>query len=170
MSSTAFRLLLLAGLLCLLSACSTLGRKEEMTGIAASMTIVNQHSGAVSVSVTGSDERLVTAAVFSESLIQTIKDTRLFSSASPAKGGPYELSVVLLSMSHPFLAFVADMSSQWTLRAADGKEIWTETIHASGRSSQFAGVARVRASYEGAARSTIEIGITKLSALKLDPR
>jgi uncharacterized membrane protein len=157
--------LVAAALLLGLAGCSTVGRKEEVVGSQAAIKIVNRHTGAVTVSVIGGDERLITGQVFSDALLQTLGDNKIFSSASAAKGGNYELNVVIMSMSHPFLAYVADMTTLWTLRTPEGKELWSETINASGHSAQFGGVARTRASFEGAARASIEIGVSKLSEL-----
>lgn len=157
----------ICAVLFLVAGCSTVGRVNEVAGNQEQIKLVNRFTNSVSVTVSGGDERFVSSKVFSAALIKTIRDTRLFQSASTAKGGDYELSVVILSMSHPFLAFVANMSSLWTLRTPDGKELWSETIKASGHSSAFGGVQRIRASYEGAARAVIENGLSEVSALNI---
>ena len=70
-------------------------------------------------------------------------------------------------MVHSFFGHEYYVTSLWTLSNSDGEELWSETIESTGESNTFAGVSRMRESAERAAKASIELGVTRLSALDL---
>jgi len=159
--------MLFGGVVLLMAACSTSGRVSEIAGTRDTIAMTHRHEASVSVFVTGGDESFVSSKTFGESLVRTIESTGLFSSATLAGSGTYDLSVVILSMTHSWWGDEYSVSSLWTLSSADGKEIWSETIGGTGTSDIMGGNARMRESSERAAKSAIEMGVAKLSALEL---
>lgn len=150
-----------------LAGCSTASRLEELLPPSGEVAVVNRHATDVLVSVTGGDELTVSNRTFNSALVQTLNNTGVFSSARNYGVSKYKLIVVILTLERSAFGSQVDISSHWILRGADGTEVWSDSVTGTGNSYAFAGVARIRASHEGAAKAAIIEGVGKLSQLSL---
>ena len=154
-------------LVLMVAGCSTASRLEEVVPPTGAVAVDNRHNADVKVKVSGGDELTVSNRTFGSALVQTLNNTRVFSSARTYGVSKYELIVVILTLEKSAFGGEVNFSSHWILRTADGKELWSDTVNGTGTSYAFAGVARIRASHEAAAKDTIIQGVEKLSRLSI---
>ena len=114
-----------------------------------------------------SDEDL--KAAIEEAVIQS----KLFTSIVQGKGGDYELSVRVTTLSKPIFGgtFTVDMETAWSLtKVADRSVALRKSVKSSGSatmSEAFAGVTRLRLAVEAAARANISQGLKAIAELNL---
>ncbi len=161
----------------LLGGCATPTTSQGMT--ATGIQTTTKHAKSVGVTTAGGQETEATGkaqisnAAFSQALINSINNSKTFSSAVQGKGGDYQLTVTIFNMEQPSfgLSFTVKLEAGWTLTRADtGAVVWQESIkseHTATTSDAFAAVERLRLATEGAARNNIAQGLTKISSLKL---
>lgn len=150
-----------------ITACSMVGRLEEVRPDPANLIVSHRHSGSVIVRVAGGDDQFVSRATFEQALIDSINATKVFESASLSGAAPYELRVMTIQKKHSTMGGDHWTSTEWMLRDSNSTEIWRQKIEAKGESMQFGGTDRLRSSAERSSRAVISKGISALSKLKL---
>ncbi|RBA23975.1 hypothetical protein [Herminiimonas fonticola] len=144
-----------------------------------SIKTTNKHAKSVSVNVAGGKETdkigksQIADTAFSQALVDSINNSKTFSSVIQGKGADYLLTVSIFNIDQPSFgfSFTVKMEAGWSLQRADtGAVVWQESIkseHTATTSDAFAGVERLRLANEGAAKNNISQGLSKISALKL---
>lgn len=174
----AVRTLSLCGVLAavaVLTGCATASKPEAM--VATPAVTLARHAQTVSVNTGGGKETSsmgksqISDAAFTDALIASIEKTKVFSSVIKGAGADYLLTVSIVNMDQPSFgfSFTVKMETAWSLKKADGSVVWQELVkaeHTATTSDAFAGVERLRLANEGAARKSIEAGLTKIAALK----
>lgn len=171
-----FRTLILCAAVGILAGCATASKPESM--VAAPAETLARHAKTVAVSTIGGKETSsvgksqISDAAFAQALIASIEKTKVFSAVVQGAGANYMLSVAIISIDQPSfgLSFTVKMETAWTLKKADGSVAWQEVIKAENTattSDAFAGVERLRIANEGAARKSIEAGLSKIAKLSL---
>ncbi len=148
------------------TACSMVGRIEEVRPDPSGVTVNNHHSGRIIVRVAGGDDQFVSRATFQQALIDSINATKVFESAASSGNTPYELRVMTLEKRHSGLGYDHWTSTEWMLRDSKGTEIWRQKIKAKGHAIHFGGTDRFRSSAERSSRAVISVGIKALGELK----
>lgn len=148
------------------TACSMVGRIEEVRPVPDSVAVNIHHRGSVVVRVAGGDDQFVSRTTFQQALIDSINATKLFESATLSGNAPYELRVMTLEKRHSGLGYDHWTSTEWMLRDSKGVEIWRQKIKAKGHAIHFGGTDRFRASAERSSRAVISAGIKALGELK----
>lgn len=150
-----------------LTACSMMGRIEEVRPDPANLVVGHRHSGSVIVRVAGGDDQFVSRATFEQALIDSINATKVFESAFLSGTAPYELRVMTLQKTHSVFGGDHWTSTEWMLRDSSGTEIWRQKIEGKGEAMHFGGTDRLRSSAERSSRAVISEGISALGKLKL---
>jgi hypothetical protein len=160
-----------------LTGCAATPSKPESI-VPPTLNATNKHPQSVAVVVAGGLEsnpatklRLSDATV-TEALVASIEKHEVFSRVIKGNGADYQLAVNLISGDFPAFAgtFTVKAELAWSLKRADGKVVWQESIKTEGTSvagEAFAGVERVRMATERAVRESIAQGLAKISKLNL---
>lgn len=147
--------------------------------VPANVQISKQHQASVAVTTGGGAQTnpmwksQISDADLKQALIDSIKQTKTFSSVVEGKGGKYNLNVAIFNLTQPSMgfSFTVGVEMGWTLTNAEtGAVVWRESIkseHTAGATEAFAGTTRLRMATEGAARNNVSMGLAKLSALSL---
>ncbi len=147
--------------------------------VPANVQVTKQHQASVSVSTGGGAETnpmwksQISDADLKQALVDSIKQSKAFSSVVEGKGGKYNLNVSIFNLTQPSmgLSFTVSVEMGWTLTNAETNAVvWRESIkseHTAGATDAFAGTTRLRMATEGAARNNVSMGLAKLSALSL---
>jgi hypothetical protein len=180
MKTTSFRFLPIAAIVLVAAAvagCASPASRESMAPPAAVAT--KQLPFAVSVDARGGsetgvmDSSNISNADFKAAIESAIAQSRLFRSVVQGKGGDYDLTVTVISLSKPTFgaSMTVDMEAGWMLtRGAEKSVVLRKTIkstHTAAWNEAFAGVTRLRFAVEGAARSNITQGLQAIAALQL---
>ena len=167
----------LCAVVVMIGGCASATTHEGM--VTTKVETVNKHPQSVSVAVTGGKETEATGtpqisdATFKEALVSSIKNSQVFSRVIDGKGGDYLLTVTLFNMQQPLFgaSLTVTLEAGWTLtRASGGKPVWQESIksaHTATFSDAAVAATRLRLATEGAAKKNIEMGLAKISQLKL---
>lgn len=179
-SPVAHKLMAVSALLlaaALAGGCATPTTSQGMTPAAIQTT--TKHAKTVSLNVSGGQETESTGksqisnSAYAQALTDAINNSKIFSSVIQGRSSDYQLNVTIFNMDQPSfgLSFTVKMEAGWQLkRVSDGATVWQESIkseHTATTSDAFAGVTRLRLATEGAARNNIELGLSRISALKL---
>jgi hypothetical protein len=160
-----------------LGGCATGASHDAM--VPTNVTVVKKHAKSVSIEVTGGQETdalgksQISSESFAQALERAITDSQTFSQVIKGSTHDYRLSVVMASLDQPSFgfSFTVKMETGWTLKRADtGAIVWQDAIRSEYTASAgdaFAGVVRLRLATEGAARSNIAQGLSKISQLNL---
>lgn len=173
--ANALRILSLCAALSIVTGCATPSKPEAM--VAAPTTTLARHAQSVSVTTGGGKETSaagksqISDEAFTQALIASIEKTKVFSTVVKGAGADCLLQVSIVNVDQPSFgfSFTVKMETAWTLKKADGSVVWQEVIKAENTattSDAFAGVERLRIATEGAARKSIEAGLTKIAQLK----
>lgn len=147
-------------------ACSSTGRIEELIVNPDEVKISTQHNGSIRISVIGGDKLMVSSELFKTALAESLIKSKVFSSIKDSNTTEYKLFIAILRSESFKLGHGSLMTSQWILHKND-QEVMSETVTGNGSSNNFGGVARMRASAEGASKDTIRNGIEAISNLEL---
>lgn len=159
----------------LLGGCASQATHQGMTPEV--IDTFKKHPLMVSLDVTGgkptdsSGTPQVSDAEFKQALLDAINKSKIFSGVVEGNAGDYSLTVILFNLEQPLFgfSFTVKMEAGWTLkRISDGVVIWQESIkseHTATAGDAFAAVTRLRLATEGAAKSNISQGLSKISKL-----
>jgi hypothetical protein len=175
---TLFYLPILSGLCaCLFTGCASPAKPSAMVPTA--YATAKQHSGSVSVAVTGGNKTNplwksdISSEDFATALTEALNQSALFSSIASGNTD-YRLEIQLIQVMSPNggFTFTSTVVSEWRLvRVRDSAVMSDEYIstHFSATvGDAFAAVKRIRIAIEGAARANIAEGIRRLSELNLE--
>ena len=165
------------GLLLALGGCASPTTHQAM--MPAKLELAQHHAQTVTVTAGGgSDTNALGKSQISDAelrlaVVESIKQTKAFSSVIEGAKGDYLLNVSIFSLTQPSfgMSFTVGIEMGWTLTKADsGAVVWREAIkseHTATVSDAFAGVESLRLATEGAARNNVALGLAKISALSL---
>ena len=140
----------------------------------AEISVARNHASNVSVHTRGGgkDWRISDEAL-RQAIETAVQRSHVFAAVGAEGATDYRLDVVIGKARYPVfgIALKVDLETLWQLQKVQGGDIvWQETIkasHTAAGSEAFAAVVRLRIAAEGAARTCVEQGIAKLSALDI---
>lgn len=161
----------------LLAACASPASRESMSVPTAAIT--KRHSFSVSVEAKGGaetgamDSSNIADGELKAAIENSIIQSSLFKSVVQGKGGDYELTVSITSLTKPLFgaSFTVTMEAGWVLiKASDRSILLRQGVTSSYTASMgdsLVGVTRLRLAVEGAARNNINQGLQAIAGLNL---
>jgi hypothetical protein len=161
----------LFSLLFVAAACSTTAEREAMVPV--DLTIGVQHPASVATTITrGSDvdADTIVDADFLWAVEQAIAKAQVFRAVVPGKDADCLLAVHVAKLTQPSMGanLTVRITTRWTLTTTDGRPLADEVVESSYTAKwgeAFAGMTRLRLATEGAARTNIADGLSRLGRL-----
>ena len=132
---------------------------------------INESSGGIDPKPLWSSQ--ISNTEFTAALTNSLKRSGVFQTVTTGDGVDYVLDVAILDYNQPWNGsnMTVRMETKWVLTDAKTQEIvWSNTFPAAYKAiwiSSLTDTGRIRKAQEGAARTTIEEGIRRLSILEL---
>lgn len=170
-------LTLAGGILTLTSGCASPAATKAMTPT--EFQTATHHPGSVLVHVEGGQETSpdpfvpsisqVDSGSFQQSLLATINESRLFTSAVSDGKADYRLDVSIVKLARKSsLSRWEVMDVRWKLvRSRDAQTLLDELVESTAKAGLGEGFNRGRTTREKVARENIRLGLTKVASLEL---
>lgn len=176
-SFSSHGLLLASAFAIILTGCASPADRGAMTP--QNLNVAKHHPYSLQVETGGGSETgamessNISDADLKAAIEDAVKQSKLFKTVVQGKGGDYELSVSVISLSKPSFGgtFTVNLETAWTLtKASDHSVALRKAVQSSGTATMgeaFAGVTRLRLAVEKAASANIRQGLQAIAALNL---
>jgi hypothetical protein len=169
----------LAATVVMMSGCAAPANQQAMA-VSTPSKALKQHPFSVNVATSGGAETssmgssAIANADLKAAIEKSIVESKLFKDVVQGSGGQYQLNVAVTQIDKPMFgaSFTVTLETAWSLvRTSDKQVVWRKAIsgkHTATMSDAFVGTKRLQLAVEGAARASIEQGLSGISEAVLD--